>query len=123
MMKRNATKAALLLGALAISLHADAGNKDRTGQAGATELLINPWGQSTGVFGLNTAYVKGLDAMKGNIAGLAFVENTEIGASYSMYLRGSKVSINNLGLAQRLGDVGVIGLNIQSVSFGEIDIT
>lgn len=123
MMKRNSTKVALLLGALSLSLYAEAGNKDRTGQAGATELLVNPWGQSTGVFGLNTAYVKGLEAMKGNIAGLAFVENTEVGASYSMYLRGSKVSVNNIGIAQRLGEAGVIGLNIQSVSFGEIEIT
>lgn len=123
MMKRHFTKAALLLGGIALSLQAVAGNKDRTGQAGATELLINPWAQSTGVFGLNTAYVQGLEAMKGNIAGLAFVQNTEIGVAHNMYLRGSKVGINNLGIAQKLGEIGVIGLNIQSVSFGEIDIT
>lgn len=122
-MNINFSKAALLIGGIALSLQATAGNKDRTGQAGATELLINPWGASTGVFGLNTAYVQGLEAMKGNIAGLAFVDNTEVGVSHSMYLRGSKVGINNLGIAQRLGEVGVLGINIQSVSFGEIDIT
>src|SRR5688572_20500385 len=64
---------------LGLSVHAFAGNKDRSGQAGATELLINPWGQSSGVFGMNTAQVRGLDAMKTNIAGLSFVEKTEIG--------------------------------------------
>jgi hypothetical protein len=106
-----------------ISTHTLAGNKDRSGQAGATELLINPWGQSTGVFGMNTAQVKGLDALKTNIAGLSFVEKTEVGVSYTNYLSGSKVSINNLGFAQRLGNLGVLGVNIMAMSFGEITVT
>jgi len=114
----------ILICTLGISANVYAGNKDRTGQAGATELLINPWGQSTGVFGLNTACVKGLDAMKTNVAGLAFAEKTEIGASYSMYLRGTSVGVNNLGFAQRLGsNGGVVGVNIMAMSFGEIPIT
>ncbi len=100
-----------------------AGNKDRSGQAGATELNINPWGQSTGVFGSNTAYVKGVDAMKTNIAGLAFVDKTEIGLSYTSYLRGSHISVNNLGFAQKLGGAGVLGINVMAMSFGEIPIT
>ena len=108
---------------LSTSVDSFAGNKDRSGQAGATQLLINPWGQSTGVFGMNTANVKGLDAMKTNIAGLAFVEKTEIGFAYSRYLSGSGVGVNNLGFAQRIGNIGVIGANIMSMSFGEIPIT
>jgi len=100
-----------------------AGNKDRTGQAGATELLINPWGLSTGVFGMNSSYVRGVEAMKNNIAGLAYVKNTEVGVAHSMYLRGSGVTVNNLGLAQKVGNLGVIGFNIMSMGFGEIQIT
>jgi hypothetical protein len=34
-----------------------AGNKDRAGEAGASELLINPWARSSGWGGANTASV------------------------------------------------------------------
>lgn len=117
------TKAALLVCAFGFSIPAFAGNKDRTGQAGATELLINPWGQSTGLFTSNTASVRGLEAMKCNIAGLSFVEGTEIGISRSEILAGSGVSVNNLGIAQKVGEHGVLGFNIMSVGFGDITIT
>lgn len=114
---------AVLLLVSGVSLNTYAGNKDRIGQAGATELLINPWGQSTGLFGLNTSYVSGIDALKTNIAGLASVEKTEIGVAHSQYLSGSGVTVNNLGFAQRLGDFGVLGANIMAMGFGEIPIT
>ena len=117
------TGAALMICSMCLSVAAFAGNKDRSGQAGATQLLVNPWGQSTGVFGMNTSFVKGLDAMKTNIAGLAHVNKTEVGAAYTRYLAGSGVSINNLGFAQRVGSSGMIGANIMSMSFGEITIT
>ena len=122
-MKKLSTIAFLALSAVSVAFQAQAGNKDRSGQAGAAELLINPWGASTGVFGLNTANVQGMEAMKNNIAGLAYVDGTEIGVAYSAYLKGSKTSVNNLGFAQKLGEAGVIGLNLQSLSFGEIDVT
>lgn len=122
-MKNYFTKAALLACAFGLSTQVFAGNKDRTGQAGAMELLINPWGQGTGVFGMNGSYVKGLEAMKVNMAGLAYVKNFEVGLAYTAYLRGSKVTVSNLGLAQKVGNFGVIGLNIMSMGFGEITVT
>lgn len=109
--------------AVGLSFSAVAGNKDRSGQAGATQLLINPWGQSTGVFGMNTSHVRGLDAMKTNIAGLAYVNKTEVGVSHTMYLSGTGISVNNLGFAQNLGNLGVIGANIMSMGFGDITVT
>jgi hypothetical protein len=45
-----------------------AGNKDRSGQAGASELLINPWARSAGWGNSNMARVRGLEAMWGNVA-------------------------------------------------------
>ena len=66
-MKNFSSKAVIAFCLLGLSVPAIAGNKDRTGQAGATELLINPWAQSTGVFGMNTAYVSGVEAMKNNM--------------------------------------------------------
>jgi hypothetical protein len=122
-MKQFSRKIYITLVAASLTVSAFAGNKDRSGQAGATELLINPWAASTGVFGLNVANVKGMEAMKNNIAGLSYVDGTEIGFSYGAYLRGSQVNISNLGFAQKLGDIGVIGINLQSMGFGEIDVT
>lgn len=86
-------------------------------------MLLNPWAANNGVFSLNTAQVKGINAFKTNIAGLAFVEKTEIGFAHSIYLSGANVKINNVGLAQKLGNFGVLGLNIMTMGFGEITVT
>ncbi len=122
-MKNFSPKAVLTIGALGVSMFAFAGNKDRTGQAGATELLVNPWGQGTGLFGMNVSGVKGLEAMKCNVAGMAFTDNMEIGVSHTIYLAGSQVGVNNIGLSKKLGNVGAIGVNIMSMNFGSIAIT
>ena len=122
-MKKLSIIAALAICSQLISVPTFAGNKDRNGQAGAAEMSINPWGKSTGVFGLNTSYVGGIDALKTNIAGLGDVKTTEVGVSYSAYLRGTGIGVNNLGFAQRLGDFGVVGVNVMTMSFGEIEVT
>lgn len=122
-MRKFYNSAALMICMLGCSVATFAGNKDRSGQAGATQLLINPWGQSTGVFGMNTSYVTGVDAMKTNVAGLGRVSKTEVGFAHSRYLAGTGVSVNNLGFAQRIGNIGVIGANVMSVGFGEVIIT
>ncbi len=122
-MRKFFTRFSIVALAIGMSTNAFAGNKDRVGQAGATELLINPWAQSTGVFGMNTSYVSGIDAFKTNIAGLAFVNKTELGVAHSMYLSGSQVGVNNLAFAQSLGNFGVIGANVMAMSFGDIEIT
>lgn len=109
--------------ALMLSVAAIAGNKDRSGQAGAGELLINPWARSGGLFGLNAANVTGVEAMKVNIAGLAKTTQTEFGLAHTRYLFGTGTNINNLAVAHNLGETGVIGVNIMSMNFGEIPIT
>ena len=43
---------------VSISLIAQQGGDGRTGEAGASQLLINPWGQSSGMAGANTASAK-----------------------------------------------------------------
>lgn len=100
-----------------------AGNKDRTGEAGATELGINPWARSSGWAGANSASVRGLEAMYGNIAGTAFTKKTELVAVNTNWLGGSGIKINAFGLTQHVGSSGVIGLGVMSMGFGEIDIT
>ena len=55
-----------------------AGNEQRAGQAGASELLINPWARSSGWAGANIAGIRGVESMFSNVAGLAFTEKTEL---------------------------------------------
>lgn len=100
-----------------------AGNSDRAGQAGATELLINPWAASGGLHGMNTSTVKGIEAMRGNTAGLAFVDKTQIAFASTKWLSGSGVNLNAFGFGQRIGESGVLGINLMSVSFGEVAVT
>ncbi len=102
---------------------AQAGNRDRNGQSGATELLVNPGGRSTGVFGADVANTVGTEAMRVNIAGLAKTEKLEIGIAYQRYISGSGVSVNNGAFAFALGNAGVLGVNIHSMNFGELDQT
>lgn len=100
-----------------------AGNSDRAGQAGATELLINPWARSSGFASANTASVRGLEAQYLNVAGMAFTTKTEVLFANTQWLVGSGVMINSFGLSQKIGEAGVIGLSVMNMSFGEIDIT
>lgn len=100
-----------------------AGNSDRAGQAGATELLINPWARSSGFASANTASVRGLEAQYLNVAGMAFTTKTEVLFANTQWLVGSGVMINSFGLSQKIGEAGVLGLSVMNMSFGEIDIT
>ena len=86
---------------------AQAGNDERRGTAGASELLINPWTRSTGWGGVNIANVRGLESMFGNVAGLAFIDNVEVAYSNTMLYGGRKgltsgATINTFGLGVRV---------------------
>jgi len=116
-------KIKLIALSMCIGLSVMAGNKDRTGQGGAGELLLNPWGRTGGLFGLNCAWVSGAEALKCNTAGLAKTKNTEIAFAHTRYLAGTGMSISNLSFANNLGDVGVLGVNIMSFGYGDIPIT
>ncbi|HRH01453.1 MAG TPA: PorV/PorQ family protein [Bacteroidia bacterium] len=100
-----------------------AGNPDRKGQAGASELLINPWARSSGFANANSASSKGLESSYMNIAGTAFTKKTEILFTNTNWLKGSDVKINALGITQRVGESGVLGLNLVAMSLGDIAIT
>jgi len=113
----------ILLMTFGYSINVIAGNEDRAGEAGASQLLINPWTKSVGWGGANTASVTGLEAMSLNIAGLAFTRKTEVLVNHKRYFVGSEIGINTFGLSQRVGETGVIGISLMSISFGEIDRT
>jgi len=100
-----------------------AGNKDRSGQAGASELLINPWARSSGWASANIAGVRGLEGQFINVAGTAFTKKTELLFSHTNYLKGSDIAINTFGFSQKVGESGVLALGIMSMNFGDIDVT
>lgn len=105
-----------------------AGNDNRRGVAGATELLVNPWARSTGWGSVSVANVRGIDAFYSNIAGLSFIPKMEVAYSNTMLYGGktglnSGGNINAFGLGVRVSDNGVLGLSLMSVGFGDIDVT
>ncbi|MEZ4887434.1 MAG: PorV/PorQ family protein [Chitinophagales bacterium] len=110
---------------------AQAGNTDRVGQAGAMELLLNPWARSSGFNSMNSATVQGIEAMRLNAGGLARMglgsmneeSKTQVLFSSTQYLSGSGVSLSAFGFGQRMGESGVLGLNVVSMGFGEQDVT
>ncbi len=103
--------------------HMLAGNKDRSGQAGASELLINPWGRSTGWGNAGMARIRGLEGIWSNVAGTAFTRRTEGIVAHTSWLKGSDVNIYAFGFTQKVGEGGALGLGIMSMNFGEIPIT
>jgi hypothetical protein len=100
-----------------------AGNKDRSGQAGASELLINPWARSSGWGGVSVANTRGLESVFTNIAGTAFTTGTEIIFTATDYLKGADIKIMNFGFTQHVGEAGALTLSIMSMNFGDIEIT
>ncbi len=100
-----------------------AGNSDRAGEAGASQLLINPWVRSVGFGGANTASAIGLEAMNLNVAGMAYTNKTEIMFTNKNWLVGSDTRVNSFGLTQKVGESGVLGFSLMSMNFGDIDIT
>lgn len=100
-----------------------AGNDDRRGTAGAGELLINPWARSAGWGNVNTANGSGLDAIFTNVAGLGHTTGTEVAFNYTHWLNNSDIGLVSFGLAQSLGSYGVLGLSVNSMSFGTIEKT
>ena len=109
-----------------------AGNPQRAGQAGASELLINPWARTSGWGGANIAGVRGLEGIYSNVAGLAFTEKTELIFSQTSWLQyGNKMfsaedavsNISSFGFSQKIGESGVLGFSVMSMDFGDIEIT
>lgn len=106
-----------------ISLSAFAGNPERIGQAGAGQLLINPYARNGGMVGSNSAKVRGLEAQFLNVAGTAFTRKTELIFNRSNWLQGTDIFVNSFGITQGVGETGTIGFGVVSINAGKIDIT
>lgn len=100
-----------------------AGNPDRQGQAGASELLMNPWGRSAGLHSMSTSSVMGVEAMRINIAGLSRIESLEIGISNNNLYSGSGLQLNAGAIGFKVGKSGALGIEFSSLNFGDIPVT
>jgi hypothetical protein len=100
-----------------------AGNPDRQGEAGANELLINPWARSAGVHGLNTSSITGVEAMRLNIAGLSRVVKGEFAVTNTRLYEGSGLAMNEIAFGTRMGKGGAFGITLASMNFGKIPVT
>lgn len=100
-----------------------AGNPDRQGEAGAAELLLNPWARSAGVHGMSTASVSGVEAMRINVAGLSRISKGELSVSNSRLYEGTGMAQNSIGFATKVGANGAFGVSLVAMDFGDIEIT
>ena len=112
-----------VVGSMLCSTYVFAGNPERAGQAGATQLLINPYARSAGFAGANSARVKGLESQFTNVAGLAATKRTEAIFMRSSWLVGTGININAFGISQKVGETGALGLGITSINAGKIERT
>jgi len=100
-----------------------AGNPDRQGEAGAAELLLNPWARSAGLHSMSTASVSGVEAMRINVAGLSRINGGEFVISNTRLYEGSTLGINSLGFATKAGKNGAFGVSLVAMDFGDIAVT
>ena len=99
------------------------GNPDRQGEAGAYELLLNPWARSAGLHTMSTSLVRGVEAMQLNVAGLGRINRLEIGFGNCIYLQGTDIQINAAGLSRKVGANGAFGMHLMALDFGDNLVT
>ena len=106
-----------------ISTTAFAGNPQRVGSAGASELLINPFARSSSWADVNVANTEGVESMFMNVAGLAHTKQTEVVFSHTQWLVGAGIAVNNFAFGQRVSPGGVLGISVTAFDYGEWEIT
>lgn len=118
--KRSVVCLVLLLGML--SMTTLAANKNRIGTSGAQELLI-PVGARGAALGFSgSLFIKGVDAIYWNPAGLCRMDNgVEAMFSQMTYIADIGVSYGAIGVSA--GDFGHLGFSIKSLGFGDIPVT
>jgi len=113
---------ALML-SLCLSDVAMAGNPDRQGEAGAGQLLMNPWARTAGLHTMTTSHASGVEAMRINPAGVVRVEKSEFLFANTRYLEGTEIFLNAFGMAQKVGKNGAFGVSLMAVDLGDILVT
>jgi len=114
--------AALFVVSTLLFLTAFAGNTNRTGTAGAQELLIPTGASGIALAGSDIAFISGTDAIFWNPAGLARgTFGTEASFSHESYLAG--IGVDYGAVAATFGTVGTFAASFKSLAFGNIPVT
>jgi len=99
-----------------------AGNTDRTGTAGAQELLIPTGASGIALGGSNIALASGVDAIFWNPAGLSRgTFNTEAFFSHMSYIADIGVDYGAVGVT--FPSIGTFAASFKSLAFGNIPVT
>jgi hypothetical protein len=112
-----------LFSLLISSISIYAGNEDRVGSAGASQLLINPWARSLSLGDASVASVTGIESSYINIAGLTSIKKSQIKVNHTNWLSSASIGFYSVGYAQKLDSTSFISIAIQSMSFGDNNIT
>lgn len=121
---KNILKNTVIMGVSALTvLTAFAGNEDRVGSAGAQQLLVNPWSRSNALGDAGVANTNGLEASYINIAGLAHTDKTQIKFNVANWLGQAGINYYSAGIAQRINESSAFSIAVQSMNFGDVDIT
>jgi len=114
--------AGVLLANIIICATAFAGNTNRTGTAGAQELLIPVGGSGIALGGSNVAFASGTEAIFWNPAGLVrMASGTEAEFSHMSYIADIGVDYGAVGI--NFSGVGTFAASFKSISFGNIPVT
>lgn len=107
----------LLLAGLTASAQAGAGN--RTGTSGAAELLIPVGTRDIALGGATVATSKGIEALYWNPAGVAKMSNdVSLYFSHMSYI--ADIGVDYGAVAANFEGIGILALNVKSLSIGEI---
>jgi hypothetical protein len=61
--------------------------------------------------------------MRLNIAGLSRISKTEVLISHTRLFEGTDMKLNSIGISQRMGKSGALGLTLTAMDFGDVPIT
>ncbi len=99
-----------------------AASDERLGTSGAPELRLPIGARTLAMGGANLGSVTGVEAIFYNPAGIASTDSpTEIMFSNTRYI--ADMSVNFVGVTQRLGGLGTVGVSAKVFSVGEIPFT
>jgi hypothetical protein len=110
----------VLLGSLGIPA-AYGGSDNRTGTAGAMELLIPMGARGTAMASSINANATGVEAIRWNPAGMAREAGIEALFSTMSYI--ADIRVNYFAFSAGIGELGALGFSIQSINFGDIPVT
>ncbi len=113
----------IFLLSLSLNFPLFAGNEDRVGSAGASQLLINPWARSIALGDASVASVNGIESSYINIAGLTSISKAQIKVNHTNWLSSASIGFYSVGYGQKLDSTSFISIAVQSMSFGDNNIT